>query len=593
MYRFFAIASVCLLALAAAARDSVVVVSAHPDDIATCVGTMILLSERYDVHVVDFTHGEWGLGEEGALDGSTGRMRTKEEEAVCAELGAKLHWLDETDSMAFASRETTERFVALLKEIKPRAVLMHWPVDIHCDHVMSSASAWRAILFAGLRGTCEVYFHEQTVQSRTFRPSVFVDVSRVEARKEKIIQLYKCQWPDVLIERRHDDAKFWGRRIGVEYAEAFAVADGTVKGGGILAGLNPDMGTVSLQTAGHRAYFEMDRVSRENAFSNMAYRAMMRAAGDRPSPVLLNWGAGKPPFSVEVTNGDRPVWTAMLPVRSAEVFNLEIAHSYAWTARDANGTVVGAGRFDTADETPRFICVPGIPNIRDFGGRFGLGGRRIRQGLVYRSGGWNGNATKVVQTNGCNVATNYLPGASRLDPAVAKLYLKPLGIRTDLDLRSDAECSGMTCSPLGKEVLWIHVPSGNYGELAESNCQEAFAKAFRVFLDESSYPIVFHCIAGADRTGSLACVLGGLLGVSEDELAKDWEATGFSYSHAKLRHDIRWNSLVKVFDAYPGATLNDRMESYVKARGFSQADIDRFRELMLEPSCKDRKERGL
>ena len=42
-------------------------------------------------------------------------------------------------------------------------------------------------------------------------------------------------------------------------------------------------------------------------------------------------------------------------------------------------------------------------------------------------------------------------------------------------------------------------------------------------------PVYFHCIYGADRTGTLAFLLESLLGVGENELAKDYELTSFSY----------------------------------------------------------------
>ena len=583
-----AMLALCLLPVLSFARDAVVFVAGHPDDFAGCSGTAFLLAERYDVHLVDYTHGEWGLGEKGALDGSTGRMRTKEEENVCAYIGAKLHWMDEVDSMATAPRETVERLAALFRDIRPKAVILHWPIDIHCDHAMSSVAAWRAILLAGIRNTCEVYYQEQTSQSRTFRPSVFVDITRVKEKKDRLISMYKCQWPEAMIANKHADAVFWGKRIGVGYAEAFAVADGTVRGAGVLASLWPDQGSVSLQTPGQRAYLEMERPMRENAFSNSAFRAEMRAAGGRPAPVVVNWGAGTPPYKVSVSANGRTAWSRTLPTRSAEIYNLEIARSYQWKSVDAKGETVGAGRFRTADEAPRFVMMPGVPNVRDLGGWIGLDGRRVRQGRIYRSAGWNANARSVVQTNGTTVATNYIAGASRLEPVAAELFLKPLGIRTDLDLRSDAECRGMTGSPLGKDVKWVQISSGNYWDLAKAEWQEAFASAFRVLLDERNYPLVIHCIAGADRTGSLACVLNGLLGVPEDDLAKDWESTGFSDGHPKFRHDIRWDPLVKVFDAYPGATLNDRIEAFVRARGFTDEDIGRFRGIMLEPAEEKR-----
>ena len=571
-----------ILSSAVEAREAVAFICAHPDDLAGEIGTALLLSERYDVHVIDYTHGERGLGEAGYLDGSTRKRRTAEEERVCAAIGAQLHWLEEVDGDTYVTKESAARMTELLKEIRPKAIIMHWPVDIHCDHMMSSMAVWRGVLFAGIRDTAEIYFHEQTVQSRSFRPDVFVDISRVEARKEELIRLYECQWPETIVERKRTDAVFWGRRIGAEFAEAFAVADGTVKGAGILAGLCPDKGVVSLQKPGHRAYFEMGRDTRENAFSNAAFRAVMRATGDRPEPVALGWGAGTPPYSVVVTADGETVWSATLPTRSAEVYNLEIARDYAWTARDAKDDVVGGGRFRTADEAPRFMNVPGVPNVRDLGGRIGLDGRRIRQGLVYRSAGWNENAVRTVVTNGAAVVTNWTAGAVRLTPPLKDIFVKPLGIRTDLDLRSDGECRGMTGSPIGGEVRWIQVSSGNYWGMTNATFKAAFAKGFKVFLDRENYPIVFHCIAGADRTGSLACILNALLGVGEDELAKDWEATGFSNGHPKLRHDIRWDPLVHAFDGFDGSTLNERIENYVRSCGFGSADIVRFRAIMLE-----------
>ena len=357
--------------------------------------------------------------------------------------------------------------------------------------------------------------------------------------------------------------------------------DGTVKGAGILAALGGEVPTVRLQTAGQRAYFALDRKAREDAFSNTVFRAAMHVIGDRPNSVVLDWAEGMPPYAVEVTAGGRIVWSVVTPLRTAEVFNLEIAREYDWTAKDANGRRVGGGVFRTADETPRFMNVPGVHNVRDLGGRIGLGGRRIRQGLVYRSAGWNENAVRSIVTNGASVVTNWVAGATRVGPA-AELVVRDLGIRTDLDLRSDNECRGMSGSPLGKDVRWIHVSSGNYWDMTNALWKAAFAADFRVFLDRANYPIVFHCIAGADRTGSLACILNALLGVGEDELAKDWETTGFVNEHPKLRHDIRWDPLVRAFDGYPGATLNARIEAYVKDCGFTDGDIARFRAIMME-----------
>lgn len=41
--------------------------------------------------------------------------------------------------------------------------------------------------------------------------------------------------------------------------------------------------------------------------------------------------------------------------------------------------------------------------------------------------------------------------------------------------------------------------------------------------------------------------------------------------------------LGKVFDAFPGANIHEKIAAYVKSAGFTDADIERFRALMLEP----------
>jgi protein-tyrosine phosphatase len=43
-----------------------------------------------------------------------------------------------------------------------------------------------------------------------------------------------------------------------------------------------------------------------------------------------------------------------------------------------------------------------------------------------------------------------------------------------------------------------------------------------VLADPAAYPAVFHCAAGKDRTGLLAAVVLGLLGVSDDDIIADY-----------------------------------------------------------------------
>lgn len=229
MVRFSLCLSAAALVCCAAARDSVVFVCAHPDDFGGVSGTGMLLAERYDVHVVDYTHGERGLGEEGYRDGSVRKMRIQEETEACRIAGVTLHWMEEIDGEAEATLASAGKLADLFRTLKPRAVIMHWPVDTHTDHVMSSAAALKAIELAKIRP--EVYFHEQHHQSREFRPAYYVDISKVKDRKDRLIMCYRCQWPEDMKRRKTEDARFWGREAGVEFAEAIGVMGGTVNPG--------------------------------------------------------------------------------------------------------------------------------------------------------------------------------------------------------------------------------------------------------------------------------------------------------------------------------------------------------------------------
>ena len=348
------------------------------------------------------------------------------------------------------------------------------------------------------------------------------------------------------------------------------------KEGAMVPTLTPDM----------KAYLAQPRAERVKQFADPAERKRIAKFGDRPQKTLLSWTCTLPAatgtvWSVKVRRAKdgAVVFTEKTHKTSLEIDNLEIACDYKWRVKCmVGGTPLRAeGTFRTEDLAPRLIHLSRIHSMRDLGGRVGLGGRRVRQGRVYRSAGLNDNARKSKSKGGM------VPGKERLTDA-SRAYAKgTLGIRTDLDLRSDRECFGMTGSPLGPEVKWIKISSSAYSGMAKDPGKSAFAQVFRVFLDEKNYPIDFHCIAGADRTGSLAFILNGLLGVDEEELWRDWEVTAFQKEKLDFGHRTRFSKLVKVFDAFPGANIHEKIVAYVKSAGFTDADIEKFRAIMLEP----------
>ncbi len=173
-------------------------------------------------------------------------------------------------------------------------------------------------------------------------------------------------------------------------------------------------------------------------------------------------------------------------------------------------------------------------------------------------------------------------GANRLSAGMKSYILDTLRIRTDIDLRYELECHGMTGSPLGASVAWVQVSFHQYDGMVGKEGKSTFAKVFRVLCDEKNYPLIFHCASGRDRTGSLAFILNGLLGVDEEELYKDWEATGFG-DNQPFRHETSFLFLIKgLRNAHPRATWQETLEAYARSCGLTQEEIDKFRRIMME-----------
>ena len=238
-----------------------------------------------------------------------------------------------------------------------------------------------------------------------------------------------------------------------------------------------------------------------------------------------------------------------------------------------------SGSFMTEDLAPRWIDIEGpVSNFRDLGGRKGLNERVVRQGLIYRSQGLNQNSVDGVSR-----------GKNSLTISDAEYLVGTLGIRTDLDLRCPAEVAGMDgVSPLGASVNYINNSSSCYDGIFSPNGKRVMARNFRVFTDPSNYPILFHCIGGADRTGALAYVLNGVLGVCRRELETDWESTFYpTIPDVDSEGNPVWNS-GRHFDigfsryGMDDASWNDRIVLYLRDCGIGNDEIERFRRIMLK-----------
>jgi len=384
---------------------------------------------------------------------------------------------------------------------------------------------------------------------------------------------------------------------------------------------------VPLSTEGQKKFMDMPEAARREKMPDEAWRKELRKkTGSVPVKVKFVWTGGEEgaKYGIEIRRlpDGKVFYAGKTRKTELELDNFEIARTYEWSVKVGKSGTAVKGTFRTEDRAPRFVRLDGVPNMRDLGGRVGLGGKRVKQGMIYRSAGLNNNANshytaeeilklyeegKLVESvpeksreaaakikkqldagkDRAKVDLKHLvkkwhPGAARLNDKTRAFARDQFGIKTDLDLRTDSECYGMTGSPLGPDVKWVHISSSNYGAMHGDSGKKPFAECFKVFLDEANYPIDFHCIAGADRTGSLAYILNALLGVNDAALQLDWEITAFGNSNPRFAHKDRYDPLVAGFRKRPGATTAEKVADYVKSVGFTDADIEKFRAIMLE-----------
>lgn len=79
----------------------------------------------------------------------------------------------------------------------------------------------------------------------------------------------------------------------------------------------------------------------------------------------------------------------------------------------------------------------------------------------------------------------------------------------------------------------------------------------------------------------------GVLGVSESDIAKDYELTEFAYASYKAdnpntsRKFAQYAAMVSYIKTFNGVTFNDKIISYLLSIGISQATINNIKSYMV------------
>ena len=236
-----------------------------------------------------------------------------------------------------------------------------------------------------------------------------------------------------------------------------------------------------------------------------------------------------------------------------------------------SGIVSGSGHL-TPTGALRMIRVgttlaAGSPfNIRDLGG-WTCDGGTIRYGLLFRGGELNGK--------------NY---GVKLTDADKDVLCTQLGIRTEIDLRSASEISGVSGSALGSAVVWEHYAVTPYATGVNVDGLGAeYAPVLRSIIRHvcANEPCYIHCLLGADRTGTVCAIIEALLGVSQSDIDKDYEITSFK-GEMRRRSDAAYAGFIRYIQTMTGSTWRDKAVNWAARIGITADEINAFRAAMID-----------
>lgn len=176
-------------------------IMAHPDDAELlCGGTLArMAAQGYRVGILDLTAGE---------SGSFGDRETRAKEAKNAAkiLGVSDRVSAQLPDGRLENTPAARAAVAtILRDMKPRTVILHWPDARHPDHRAASQLGHDACFVAGMKAAADVtgtahrprkILYSLMYQEANVKPSFVVDVSEFIIRKLEAIFAFGSQFAE-------------------------------------------------------------------------------------------------------------------------------------------------------------------------------------------------------------------------------------------------------------------------------------------------------------------------------------------------------------------------------------------------------------
>lgn len=302
---------------------------------------------------------------------------------------------------------------------------------------------------------------------------------------------------------------------------------------------------------------------------------------DAPAPVKIEWtferlGCTVDKFIVYVGQqadlSDATEYTAFKLATNYAIYNTFLGETYYFKVVAKCGSNLyesEIGSFTVKNDGARIIKMDNLINFRDIGGYVTQDGKKVKQGLAYRSARWD--------SGGCNPSNDD-----------AKSIRDVLGIVSEIDLRAIDETTRKVSSVEGVNYYHYDMYSVSITDMKDSkqaNDANTIKRLFQeVFCDESYYPLDFHCWIGTDRTGLVAFMLEGLLNMKVEDIYRDYLLSNFA-NIGSARYATPIDRYLNIVGYHAGGekSLGDCVYDYLHGTlGVTTQALDKVREILLE-----------
>ncbi len=221
-------------------------IAAHPDDVElSCGGTLLKMAQAgYKTGILDLTAGEMG---------TRGTPELRAREAAKAAKILRVSWrgtLGVPDSDVQPSRQHKLRLASVIRELRPKTVILPYWEARHPDHYNASTLGYEGCFLAGLKQLPidgEPHRPFKILYSTVFapvRPTFVVDITPHFEQRRRAIRAFASQFlPNksesrkqfkktnvfLAIDRLEDEmnllARHFGEWIGVKYGEPFLIKE--------------------------------------------------------------------------------------------------------------------------------------------------------------------------------------------------------------------------------------------------------------------------------------------------------------------------------------------------------------------------------